>query len=146
MLDLKTMMKGMGYLQTIGLEQKEEWAIAVWLDILNEKGDHISEAEKVHMNPEEYVNACKYLAARHKSFYPGDNIPALLLERVETRRNELKRIARKKREDQAELEDKAYRQKRLAEHKSGGGEFKGFGKVDFKEIVNERQRGVKAAG
>ena len=53
MLDLKTMMKGMGYLQTIGLEQKEEWAIAVWLDILNEKGDHISETEKVHMSPEE---------------------------------------------------------------------------------------------
>ena len=146
MLDLKTLMKGMGYLQTIGLEQKEEWAMAVWLDILNENGEHISEAEKVHMNPEEYVNACKYLAARHKSFYPGDNIPALLLERVETRRSEMKRIARKEREDQLELEDKAYRQKRLAEHKRGDGEFKGFEKIVFKEIVNERQRGVKAAG
>ena len=146
MLNLRTLMQGLIWLQGSGLEQKEEWELKVWLDILNEKGEHISEAEKIHMNPDEYVNACKYLAAKHKSFYPGDNLSALILERVETRRSEMKRIARKEREDQLELEDKADRQKRLAEQKRGDGEFKGFEKIVFKEIVNERQRGVKAAG
>ncbi len=146
MLDLKTLMQGLIWLQGAGLEQKEKWELKVWLEILNERGDHISEAEKIHMTPEEYVNACKYLGGKHKSFYPGDNLSALILERVGTRRSELKRIARKEREDQAELEDKAFRRKMLTNHKQRGGEFKGFKRIDFKEIVNERQRGVKAAG
>ena len=138
MLNIKTVMLGLVYLQGSGLEQKEEWELKVWLEILNEEGNHISESEKIHMTQEEFVNACKFLAAKHKSFFPGDNLSALILDRVGERRKELIRLARKEREDQKELEEKTYRRKMLEEHRQNKGEFSGFGKVNFKEIVNER--------
>ena len=50
----------------VGGERREEWAIAVWLDILNEKGEHISESEKIHMAPEEYVNAKYFLKKSYR--------------------------------------------------------------------------------
>ena len=64
MLNLKTVMLGLVYLQGSGLEQKEEWELKVWLEILNEEGTHISESEKIHMDQEEFVNACKARSER----------------------------------------------------------------------------------
>ena len=147
MLNLKTVMLGLVYLQGSGLEQKEEWELKVWMEILNEEGNHISESEKIHMDQEEFVNACKFLAAKHKSFFPGDNLSALILERVGERRNELKRIARQEAKDKKELEEKEYRRNFLLEHKKSSGESAGFGKINFEEIIkNERQGSAKAAG
>lgn len=139
MLDIKMMMKGLIYLQTVGVEQKEDWEVAAWLSIVNEDGNYIEESEKVKVTPEEFENACKYLAAKQKKFYPGDNVPAFILDRVQERRREIRSAAFKRRQEQKSLEEKKYREgfeKRflIEKQRSGSGKLE---KMDFKGLADE---------
>ena len=58
-----------------------------------------------------------HLARTGTSFYPGDNIPAMVLERVKEYREEKKRQLFKEKMDREALEEKEYRTKFLKEYK-----------------------------
>ena len=79
------------------------------------------------------------LARTRTSFYPGDNIAAMVLERMKDYREERKRQLFKEKADREALEEREYRRKFLEEHKENA--------LDRNmEIKNEIQKLTKSIG
>ena len=131
MLDATLFVKGLAILQSVGLEEKEEWEVKIWLKILNDPNNSLT--------VDEFQEACMHLARTRTSFYPGDNIPAMVLERVKEYRGEKKRQLFKEKMDREALEEKEYRTKFLKEYKENPLERN-------MEIKNEIQKLTKAIG
>ena len=109
MLDSTLFTKGLTILQSVGLEEKDQWEMKIWLKILNDPNKNLT--------ADEFQDACMHLARTRTSFYPGDNIPAMVLERVKEYREERKRQLFKEKADREALEEREYRRKFLEEHK-----------------------------
>ena len=109
MLDSTLFTKGLTSLQSVGLEEKDQWEMKIWLKILNDPNNNLT--------VDEFQEACMHLARTRTSFYPGDNIPAMVLDRVKDYRGEKKRQLFKEKADREALEEKEYRRKFLEEHK-----------------------------
>ena len=131
MLDNDLFVKGLTILQSVGLEEKDEWEMKIWLKILNDPNNSLT--------VDEFQEACMHLARTRTSFYPGDNIPAMVLERVKEYRGEKKRQLFKEKMDREALEEKEYRTKFLKEYKENPLERN-------MEIKNEIQKLTKAIG
>ena len=131
MLDNDLFVKGLTILQSVGLEEKDEWEMKIWLKILNDPNNSLT--------VDEFQEACMHLARTRTSFYPGDNIPAMVLERVKEYREEKKRQLFKEKMDREALEEKEYRTKFLKEYKENTLERN-------MEIKNEIQKLTKAIG
>ena len=131
MLDNDLFVKGLTILQSVGLEEKDEWEMKIWLKILNDPNNSLT--------VDEFQEACMHLARTRTSFYPGDNIPAMVLERVKEYREEKKRQLFKEKMDREALEEKEYRTKFLKEYKENPLERN-------MEIKNEIQKLTKAIG
>ena len=131
MLDNDLFVKGLTILQSVGLEEKDEWEMKIWLKILNDPNNSLT--------VDEFQEACLHLARTRTSFYPGDNIPAMVLERVKEYREEKKRQLFKEKMDREALEEKEYRTKFLKEYKENSLERN-------MEIKNEIQKLTKAIG
>ena len=131
MLDNDLFVKGLTILQSVGLEEKDEWEMKIWLKILNDPNNSLT--------VDEFQEACMHLARTRTSFYPGDNIPAMVLERVKEYREEKKRQLFKEKMDREALEEKEYRTKFLKEYKENSLERN-------MEIKNEIQKLTKAIG
>ena len=131
MLDATLFVKGLAILQSVGLEEKEEWEVKIWLKILNDPNNNLT--------ADELQEACMHLARTRTSFYPGDNIPAMVLDRVKEYREERKRQLFKEKADREALEEREYRRKFLEEHKENA--------LDRNmEIKNEIQKLTKSIG
>tara|TARA_R100001530_G_scaffold136207_1_gene115783 strand:- start:412 stop:807 length:396 start_codon:yes stop_codon:yes gene_type:complete len=109
MLDSTLFTKGLTILQSVGLEEKDQWEMKIWLKILNDPNNNLT--------VDEFQEACMHLARTRTSFYPGDNIPAMVLDRVKDHREEKKRQLFKEKEEREALEEREYRRKFLEEHK-----------------------------
>lgn len=109
MLDSTLFTKGLTILQSVGLEEKDQWEMKIWLKILNDPNNNLT--------VDEFQEACMHLARTRTSFYHGDNIPAMVLDRVKDYRGEKKRQLFKEKADREALEEKEYRRKFLEEHK-----------------------------
>ena len=131
MLDNDLFVKGLTILQSVGLEEKDEWEMKIWLKILNDPNNSLT--------VDEFQEACMHLARTSTSFYPGDNIPAMVLERVKEYREEKKRQLFKEKMDREALEEKEYRTKFLKEYKENSLERN-------MEIKNEIQKLTNAIG
>jgi len=131
MLDNDLFVKGLTILQSVGLEEKDEWEMKIWLKILNDPNNSLT--------VDEFQEACMHLARTRTSFYPGDNIPAMVLERMKDYREERKRQLFKEKMDREALEEKEYRTKFLKEYKENPLERN-------MEIKNEIQKLTKAIG
>ena len=131
MLDSTLFTKGLTILQSVGLEEKDQWEMKIWLKILNDPNNNLT--------VDEFQEACMHLARTRTSFYPGDNIPAIVLDRVKEYREERKRQLFKEKADQEALEEKEYRRKFLEEHKENALERN-------MEIKNEIQKLTKSIG
>lgn len=131
MLDSTLFTKGLTILQSVGLEEKDQWEMKIWLKILNDPNNNLT--------VDEFQEACMHLARTRTSFYPGDNIPAMVLDRVKDYREEKKRQLFKDKADHKALEEKEYRRKFLEEHKENA--------LDRNmEIKNEIQKLTKSIG
>ena len=131
MLDSTLFTKGLTILQSVGLEEKDQWEMKIWLKILNDPNNKLT--------VDEFQEACMHLARTRTSFYPGDNIPAMVLDRVKEYREERKRQLFKEKADQEALEEKEYRRKFLEEHKENALERN-------VEIKNEIHKLTKSIG
>ena len=127
MLDTTLFVKGLAILQSVGLEEKEEWEVKIWLKILNDPNNNL--------RANEFQEACMHLARTRTSFYPSDNIPAMVLDRVKGYREEKKRQLFKEKADREAIEEKEYRRKFIEEHKENALDRNMEIKNDIKKLI-----------
>ncbi len=79
-------MKGITILYAFGLAEKDDWELKIWFRAL-----------QFEIEPEEYEKACIHLCKNNPKFWETDNIPAQLLEVIESQEIERKSLASKER-------------------------------------------------